>query len=176
VSGDGRGLRRPSGTLTSRRRGECPAEVAGHSSRLIVRSRPTHPDPNSNRGGWEPAGARERHIHDTRGPADSHDTKPTVRSRPPYRRRRRQCGPVAYRTRRRSPSGCVRRCLATGASRCRWSSGLTCGRGSLHQLHVRAVPDQRRGVEVPEVMGVTGLPSQLAKGLRTPSTARSFAH
>jgi hypothetical protein len=29
---------------------------------------------------------------------------------------------------------------------------------------------------VPEVMGVTGLPSQLAKGLRTPRTARSFAH
>src|SRR5207253_8196621 len=91
--------------LTSRRHGECPAEVAGHSSRLIVRSRPTRPDPNSNRGGWEPAGARVRHIHDTRGPADSHDTKPTVPSRPPYRRRRQQCGPGAYRTRRRSPSG-----------------------------------------------------------------------
>jgi hypothetical protein len=77
VSGDGRGLRRPSGTWSSRRQREYPAEVAGHSSRLIVRSRPTHPDPNSNRGGSEPAGARGRHIHDTRGPADSHDTTST---------------------------------------------------------------------------------------------------
>src|ERR1700716_427296 len=37
------------GTLTSRRHGECPDEGAGHSSRLIVRSRPTRPGPNWNR-------------------------------------------------------------------------------------------------------------------------------
>jgi hypothetical protein len=34
------GRRRPSGTLTSRRHEECPAEVAGHSSRLTVRLDP----------------------------------------------------------------------------------------------------------------------------------------
>src|ERR1700694_3645341 len=69
-SGRGRWRRRATGVLD-----RWPPPGDGYRTRLIVRSRPTHPDPNSNRGGREPAGARERHIHDTRGPADGRSAR-----------------------------------------------------------------------------------------------------